>query len=306
MARKKLTLLLFIFLISLPIGAKAERSLAVVVYPQVSSTYGRLIDAMIKGMKNNSILKISKYEINKNTSINEVREIINQDANDAVVSLGGFALDMVKKTSPSIPIIASATLLNSDTKAGISLIGDPEEFMKLLGRLAPNIKRVHVVYNKYNSHWYIKRSVSAANTNRITLKAYEAENVNEAAIIYKNIMNKVDGKHDAVWILMDRVIPQNAILPEILQQAWDKNIITFSSNPVHVKQGVLFALYPNYEKIGHDLVKLTDSIISNAAANLIHPATGMKSSVNVRTASHLGLRISPLQLEKFDSVFPTH
>lgn len=301
-----LLFLCLVILITLPVKAYSEKSISVLVYPQTNTSYARVIDAIIKGMEKSGRVSLSKYEISDKTTVNEINELVNGRSHDAIISLGSYALGIINRSSPSIPVIAGATLLDNDSKAGISLIGNPDEFMRLLRQVAPGVRRVHVVYNKHNSEWYIKKAIVAANSRGITLRSYQADSVNEAAVLYKEIMTKAVSSKDAVWILMDRVVPQKVVLPEILHQAWDKNIVTFSSNPLHVKQGVLFALYPDYEKVGYDLAELTGEVISNSAANAVYPATGMKTSVNVRTASHLGLRISPLQLEKFDSVFPEH
>ena len=299
--------LFFVILITLSMDyVYAEKPSITLIYPQTKSSYMKVVNAMINGMKKNERINLVKYEANDKTTASDIFEVINKRNSDAVISLGSYALDIVNKASLSIPVIAGATLLRSDTKAGISLIGSPVEFIQTLKNIAPDVRHIHVVYNRHNSDWYIKKSVVVAKSQGIKLKMYQADNVSEAAVLYREILNKVDDNKDAIWILMDRVVPQNAILPEILKHAWDKNIVTFSSNPIHVKQGVLFALYPDYEKVGYDLAKLAEEIISSNEVSSIYPVTGMKTSVNTRTASHLGLRISPLQLEKFDSVFPLH
>lgn len=311
LTRKAVRTLLFFLFICLAIlssGVAAEEPDVLLVYPQTNSSYGKVIELIVRGIEKSNHMRFSKYEINAETTVSQIDKVVNNKAKDVVISLGRYALNIINKSSPSIPVIAGATLLNNDDQMGISLIGDPVEFMSMLKHIAPKVKRVHVVYNRHNSEWYINKSIAAANSRGIILKAYQADNLNKAAVLYKEIMNKLEGGEDAVWILMDRVVPQNAILPAILKHAWDKGIVTFSSNPAQVKQGVLFALYPSYEKIGNDLAELAGDVVSRRASGSIYPATatGMKTSINSRTASHLNLSISPLQLEKFDSVFPAH
>jgi len=38
------------------------------------------------------------------------------------------------------------------------------------------------------------------------------------------------------------VVPINLLLPVLLREAWDKQLILFSNNPLDVSKGALFAL----------------------------------------------------------------
>ena len=45
-------------------------------------------------------------------------------------------------------------------------------------------------------------------------------------------------------------------VPMALEAAWKRRLVVFSSNPLHVKRGTLFALYPDHELMGSALADL--------------------------------------------------
>ena len=61
----------------------------------------------------------------------------------------------------------------------------------------------------------------------------------------------------ALWLLQDRkIVDSKVVLPFILEKAWQKNIVVFSSALSHVKKGVLFSMYPDNQSHGEQLAKL--------------------------------------------------
>ena len=97
------------------------------------------------------------------------------------------------------------------------------------------------------------------------------------------------------------------ILPMILEQAWEKQVVVFSSNPSHVNKGALFALYPDNEGMGRTLGALADNILAKkrpASPGLL-PLRDLLTATNLRTAEHLGIQYTQAQREEFSLVFPS-
>jgi putative ABC transport system substrate-binding protein len=103
---------------------------------------------------------------------------------------------------------------------------------------------------------------------------------------------------------MDRVVQEKTILPIALDAAWKRRLIIFCSNPLSVKRGALFALYPDHRLMGYSLAELSvKQLNGNMEARRI-PARNLKLAVNQRTASHLGLHYTRQQQQGFDLVYP--
>jgi putative ABC transport system substrate-binding protein len=95
-------------------------------------------------------------------------------------------------------------------------------------------------------------------------------------------------------------------LPLVLEAAWSRNLAVFSSSVTHVRRGALFSLYPNNTALGRQLAAsaLNYPKNSNAPGAATVPLKDALLAVNVRTASHLGLQLTPPR-QGFDMVFPT-
>jgi putative ABC transport system substrate-binding protein len=119
-----------------------------------------------------------------------------------------------------------------------------------------------------------------------------------AAAAYQSALAAAQNKRDALWLPHDATtVDDDVILPMILKEAWQKELVVLSSNFAHTKKGALFALFPDNRAYGRDLAALAYG--SGAAA--VVPLRAVRTAVNVRTASHLGLEANP---SSFDAVFP--
>ena len=182
--------------------------------------------------------------------------------------------------------------------------GSPELFLHHLKTLAPGIERVHLVYSEKNTGWLVNIANDAAKKHNIELFLYKVDNLKQGIKNYTEILNKVESNKDAIWIPLDRVVPDKAILPKILKMAWDKNIVIFSNNPLHTKKGALFALFPDHKLVGKKLASIAVEQITANGQYKLFPTINLKLAVNRRTASHLGLNFTKSEQRQFDIVFP--
>ena len=115
----------------------------------------------------------------------------------------------------------------------------------------------------------------------------------------------MDDETSAIWLLQDvTTIDSDTILPLLLEEAWNRRSIVFSSNLVHVKKGVLFSMYPDNLKLGEELGKLAMDVMQNKTNSEILPLKALKLAVNIRIAKHLGIKIQRQQEKSFDLIFP--
>jgi putative ABC transport system substrate-binding protein len=194
---------------------------------------------------------------------------------------------------------------------GISLSPDPTLLLQRLRELAPRVTRVTLVYQKDRDYWMVERGIQPAQRMGFTLNAIPVEKLQEAAAKYREIFGSLNSETDALWLSQDSaVLDEQAVLPMILQEAWDRKLIVFSSNPSHVKRGILFAMYPDNERMGRSLGAMAIRVRDRDAAWSASVPKGMlllqdlAAAFNVRTAGHLGIRYTTDTLNEFDLVFP--
>lgn len=107
-----------------------------------------------------------------------------------------------------------------------------------------------------------------------------------------------------MWLPHDSTTVQDsAILPLVLRNAWDKNVVLFSSTLSHVEKGVLFALYPDNQDVGRALATAARARLSGPQKEQILPLRELQAALNTSTASHLGISLAQRR-QQFDLLFP--
>ncbi len=302
-----ITILIAIFLlVVIPVCQAASATKQVLVlYPEAEGGYAKIFSQIIRGIKTHPELTIRLFRIENGTTTNDVDRSLKSVVTDAVIVLGQKSYRVTNDLTTDVPLIAGAMVSASDNYSLVSLAGDPDVFFTTLKTLAPNVKRVSIVYNEINSGWLVNLAQLSASKHRLELKAYPAEDASQAAQHYRTILETSQNGTDSIWLPMDRVIPDKTILPITLDVAWKNNLVVFGSNPSYAKRGALFSLYPDHHKMGLELAKLALSATRKGYQTKIVPTRELKLLVNQRTASHLDLHVMQGQQRNFDLTYPS-
>jgi ABC-type uncharacterized transport system substrate-binding protein len=276
-----------------------------VLYPETTGGFKQVFSSMLEGVEQHGDIDVVSLELPKQPDTRSVNNWLLENKVESVIALGSTSYAIARELPDNIPVTVGALVMSPDGYSGISLAGDPGLFMKHLRALAPDVGHVYVVYSEKDSGWLIKLAVEAARKLGIELIAYKVESTKEGLQQYDKVLEKASGATNAIWLPLDPIVPDKAILPKLLKTAWDKNIVVFSNNPLHAKKGVLFALFPDHKNMGFDLAKLALAQINADLPHQVLPARNLKLAVNKRTASHLGLSYSKSQQRQFDIVFPS-
>jgi putative ABC transport system substrate-binding protein len=276
-----------------------------VLFPEVGDAYSYFFESIIAGIDDNSDYEIVKLKTNEQTTKHEVIEWSKRQSIDAFIALGQLSYNLAHNSNHGLPVIAGGLVASPNGITGISLTGDPASFFTELKKLAPRTKRVHIVYNEKNTGWLIQKALSVTGKFNIGLVTYAAEDVVSATQFYRNILDNARSEEDAIWIPLDNIAPMNTLLPDILQKAWHRKLVVFSNNLQHTMRGTLFSLYPDHHLLGKRLVEMAaDSLNLQIKQPLLLSSNDLKVAVNVRTASHLGLNITPQKMD-IDLVYPS-
>ncbi|MCG6968829.1 MAG: ABC transporter substrate-binding protein [Gammaproteobacteria bacterium] len=281
-----------------------------VIYPQVDQPYAKVFEQIIADIRLQKGFEVQTYTLSDNYDPGTVSQWIRKQNAQTLVALGQRGVDIVESLNMDIPIIVGAVLYASVSQnnlvSGISLTPDPDLLFKHLKQLAPGIKRVHVVYNPDRYQWLIDYAKKAASRRGVTIVAREARDLPSAAPMYRELLADSQQDNDAVWLLQDSTtVGNSSILPLVLKEAWEKKLVVFSSNPSHVRRGVLFSLYADQDAIGRSITQLLLHQTSGTSKSKgLLPLSDVRIAVNLRTAGHIKLDIPFEQRRQFDTVYP--
>ena len=292
--------------------ARADAPPVAVLYPDIREPYRGVFLQIIHGIEEKLGTATRQLPLTEENSLGTLRHRLEAENAKAIIALGRGGLFAATQLHTKLPVIVGAVLISASPAmaefSGISLCPDPEVLFEWLKTLAPSVKRITVVYNRENSRETIERAREAAKRHGFTLNTLPAENIRQAAGLYRNFLDKLAGDSEALWLPQDdAVLDESALLPVILKEAWDKNLVVFSSTPEHVKKGVLFSLYPDNVAMGRSLAAIAlESLREGRRETLgIRPLQDLLIAVNLRTAEHLGLKATSHEKRKFDLVFPS-
>ena len=291
----------------------AEKSPTGITYPEMREPYRSVFDSIVSGIKSEAPRPVKALEISKGQGPPEVNEWLLKNKIKTLVSLGNQGLEGCASLPVEVRMIAGAVLApgadnGCELYGGIAMSPAPERLFAQLKKLHPDVSIVTVVYNDALNGWLIEHAMQAAAKFDLHLYALPVENIQEAAKTYRELIEHglVGIKH-AIWLPQDpHTVDQKTILPVLLKESWNKKFIVFSSNPAHVKRGVLFALYPDYEAMGKSLGRMAISANDGSIKKTpIQPLNDVLIAVNLRTADHLKLSLSNSLKSTFNLTFPS-
>ena len=277
-----------------------------VFYPEVGEPFRAVFEQIIQGIETQ--VSVRRYPLRENQDSNALRKSFLEQGAVAIVALGQRGVKAAGELNAAVPVIAGAVLSFSgdspENRVGISLAPDPALLLERLRSLAPEVQRVTTVYSE-RSAWLLERAQVAAKLQGLDLLARQVDDPRAAAQAYREFSQRAVDRHDALWLMDTATLDEAAVLPMLLEQAWNRNVVLFSSSLNHVPKGVLFALYPDNVQLGRRLatwaLKRVREPASGVAAFL--PLQDVRIAVNLRTAAHLGIELNAKR-HGFDLVFP--
>ncbi|MEH6504105.1 MAG: ABC transporter substrate binding protein [Cycloclasticus sp.] len=279
-----------------------------VFYPELRKPYSTFFEAIIDGIKENTNGKVILKPISKSMQPSDIARSLDEQKPDAAILLGGGIKSLSSNLNGPYKLVYGASFFsNKDIQSGlsgISITPDPGLLFSELKKLSSTIKYIHVVYHPSSNGWLVKKARKNATTLGIRLVEHPVESTQQAATAYLKIAQMENHAQTALWLLQhDPTLDEKSLLPKILADAWQYEQLVISSNPSHVKRGALLSLLPDNNRLGRDLAKKTIRIL-NGQQGKIEPMQSTLMALNIRTAKHLSLTITPSQESRFTLIFP--
>ena len=277
----------------------------VVLYPELPSPYKGIFQTILDGINSQNDFDYRPYPLADNYRLSDLEAFLDRQKPAALIALGKRGYLAVTQLQTELPVIQGALPLVPNGVSGVSLSSDPEQLFTRLKSLVPESRRVFVVYSPQVSGWLIPLAKEAAEKNALELIALPAKTLREAMHRYREVLRSARGRKDAIWLPLDRItVSEEIVLPMLLREAWDKDLVLCSSKPTHAERGALFSMYPDHFGLGQELARFTARQMRAYDRNLVTPLKRLHTAVNLRTAAHLGLNFSQQEEQAFNLTFP--
>ena len=294
-----------VLLLIAPLPGLAEERVSV-LYPDVSPPYSLVFEKIIDGIRSERAFSLNLIPLGAEFSKEELQQQVTVNGTQAIIALGRRGRQAATELQNNLPTVLGAVPLVPQNATGISLSANPEQLFATLKAIAPETRTVSVVYSPTANAWLLPFAEQAAERQQLQLKSFPVKDLREAMLRYREILNGVDSRTEALWLPLDHISSDDdVVLPLLLREAWKKDLIIFSSKPTDAQRGALFSMYPDNFGHGRELAALLTRRLATPLVPTALPAEDLLLAVNLRTAAHLGINFTTQQQQHFDLTFPS-
>lgn len=283
--------------------AHADTTTLAILHPDLESASGAMFRQMLVGIARFKGATVVATNMGANPDPGALSRWSDQQRPTALILLGSQGGRIAVALDSATPKFIAGTVRPPAGLAGVSMLGEPAQFFAQLKQLTPTIRNVSIVNSPEINGWWIEPASADASKAGLKLRSLVADDVVTSARVYRDFLARANPQTDALWIPLTDIAPIKTVLPLILRESWSRNIVVFAHNPLLVKQGVLFALYPDNEDMGYQVAEMASSAKGRASPRVVH-AKKLLTAINRRTAAHLGIDVSEQQLQHFDRIYP--
>ncbi|MFP5345277.1 MAG: hypothetical protein ACLGGU_06595, partial [Gammaproteobacteria bacterium] len=262
-----------------------------VIIPEISASYRDVLTEIVKGIEAQPGARVQRFLLRNNLP-RMAKWLEEQEAQgaEAVIALGWRSIAAARGLRTTLPVIAGAAILNPHWRAeglsGMTLRINPNFMLRRLRLLAPVVRQVHMVHDAASHTCLVEEPQAAAARLGLGLFNYPVSNAPGARVrAYRALLDQGLTRHDAVWLREEG--EHDLIVAMLLEAAWDRGLTVFSEHPAHAGRGALFALLPDYTRLGGQLAQMARLRVKYNAPPAIIPLPDAALLINLRMAQHL-------------------
>ena len=174
----------------------AESAPVAVIYPDVREPYRSVFLGIVRGIKEELKTPVGEYVADDNEDLTALTGQLREQQVKSVIALGRLGLGAARQFPRDIAVVIGAARIPppAETRelSGITLAPDPDILFDWLKNLAPNAKRVTIIYSRRQNEWHIERAQDTAKAHGLSLNALPADNIREAATLYRDFLVRKD------------------------------------------------------------------------------------------------------------------
>jgi putative tryptophan/tyrosine transport system substrate-binding protein len=295
------------FLLATGLRAQPTVGAVAVLFPDIDEPFRSVFGQIVDGVEDRFPGRVVRVPLVARQTPAELFDDLLRREVRLVIALGRQGLNMAARLDDRFPVVLGGLLGVPETTPRVfavhSLAPYPGIIFSNWRQLVPTAQRVHVVFDPRQNAWLIKLAREAARQLGLELNALEAMDLTTSLRQHEQALAGMDPKRDALWLAQDTTtVEDTAVLPLVLSEAWKRHLVLLSSSLAHVKRGVLMAPFPDNRRMGRALAESAlNQMAGGKALDGVQALRELRSAVNSRTASHLGLDVS---LGRFDLVLP--
>lgn len=288
--------------------ALADGRRVAVLSPSASHPYAVVFEQIKAGIATNAPGRLLWLSVDETADHQQLSNTLKRHEIHTVIAVGRRSLLTAGPMDRDIRVIGAGVTAIPEgygrPSTVLSLVPEPLLLFAQIKATVPTVRRLVVIYNRQKSGWFVTPAIETAASFGLVLVTLEADDLKTAMRLYQDFFKTADGKRDALWLSQDATtVTDDIVMPFVLMEAWTRRIPVFSNNAYHVKLGALMALYPNNYDIGRTLGSLAFSADSPSSKGLI-PLRVAQMAFNRRTASHLGIPVTPSLEADASLIFP--
>ena len=234
---------------------------------------------------------------------------------DLIIAIATPSAQAVVSATDNIPVLFSAVtdplgakLLNNPDQpeglvTGVSDLSPVAQQLDLIAEIAPELKRIGVVYNagEANSVSLINLLKQETPSRNMILVEATVSNSAEVATAARSLVGKVD----VIYIPTDNTV--GSAVDSVIQLGLDNQLPVFAADTDMVKRGAIATLSFNYYDVGRQTGKMALRIFEGEEPGDIPVETAEKLelSLNLGAAEAMGLIIPESVVARADEVFDT-
>jgi putative ABC transport system substrate-binding protein len=225
-----------------------------------------------------------------------------------VVAVGQKALNKVKTLAPGVPVVFTMVLspgpdLVNGNVSGVPLEADPAAVLEFVRSLGGKLKRVGVVYDAKGGSGLLETAQRAASERGLTLVPKAVASPDQV----RDAVAAMASGIDVLWLPTDPRLFSRELCSYLLGFAAERNLPLVGFLDNFTQSGALASIAADYNDIGLVTGQYANEVMNRVekARLPVGPLRYSKGrlTVNVKTASALGLDVPGPMLDRAKTVF---
>ncbi|MBW2467012.1 MAG: hypothetical protein JRF02_06895 [Deltaproteobacteria bacterium] len=284
---------LLLFVVCLCFANEARPAEVIVV----GDTRLKPVVEVIAGIRSSVKKEIEVYAPSE-TRAGKLSKIVKQEGALTVIALGQESLEEALSLPPEITVLYTLVILPPKTSrqntTGVYMGTPIREYLKVIDSYLPDLKKISVIGSPE-----VLEVLDHSNRNH--LMTYRARNAFDFVSIVKKLK-----KPDALLLLPDISLLTKTALEESYLFSFRKKVPLLGISKKHVRQGALFALEFDPEKVGRRLGSMAAASLEGKvfAQGQALPSQNFSLYINRETAKKMGISIPEEMIKIAAGVFP--
>ncbi len=215
-------------------------------------------------------------------------------AGSVVVAVGARAVQLAlqQKTVPVVHcmVLQDAGAYDTATSVGVPLSVSARSRLEAMKRVAPNAKKLGVLYDPRVNARAIAELEAAAKATGHSIVRSTVSSDKDAPAALDALLPRVDG----LIVIPDATVVTKQFVAFLIARAFDKRVPMLAFSEALVRVGALAALAPQYRDNGKQCARLVKRVLAGEKPADLHGAVEMSGTlvINTATAKKIGVSLS--------------